>query len=82
MEGERVGGGEVGRKGVWFPIWDLGYRTSYTYMQITSNGKVVGKDRCLLLFNNMILCAAMKRRKKKGLGRDRTAELESSTGSR
>jgi hypothetical protein len=53
-------------------------------MQMMSNGKVVGKDRCLLLFNNMVLCASMKRRKKKGLTAriSKSEDLESSTGSR
>ena len=59
-------------------IWD-----SSGYSQLLSNGKVTGKDRCLLLFNNMVLCASMKKRKKKGFtSRIKSEELESSTGSR
>ena len=53
---------------------------------VVNGGKVVGKERCLLLFNNMVLCAATKRRKKKAkpnfTSRKRSDELESSTGSR
>ena len=48
---------------------------------MVSNGRVVRKDRCLLLFNNMVLCAAMKKRKKRG-AKEKSEELESSTGSR
>ena len=51
-------------------------------LQMVSSGEVVEKERCLLLFNNMVLCASMKRRKKKGLGKSRVDDLESSTGSR
>ena len=50
-------------------------------LQLMNNGQLVMKDRCLLLFSNMILCAAMRWRKKKGQ-RAKKVELESTTGSR
>lgn len=49
---------------------------------MVSGSQVVEKERCLLLFNNMVMCASLKRRKKKGILRSKTEELESSTGSR
>ncbi len=51
-------------------------------IQMMSNGRLVSKDRCLLLFSNMILCAAMRRRKKRGSEKTRKEDLESTTGSR
>lgn len=46
-----------------------------------SGDEVVRKERCFLLFNNMVVCAAMRKRKKKKNLHSKT-ELESSTGSR